>query len=153
MENLTEQQLEQINKDAYDFYCYFYQVAASVLEKKYAGKIDYETAKLIREKFIKKNEKRKQRDKIIKKIPLVKQVWQLYIELKWEKIEDGSVAKRWLKMMDALKVNELTTEDIKTAIANQDIYTTYFKEEFEAIAKHPYENNPDTAETQNTESL
>lgn len=138
MENFTEQQLEQINKDAYNFYCYFYNEAAGVLEDKYGGKIDYETAKLIREKLIKKNEKRKQRDKIIKKIPLVKQVWQLFIELKWEKIEDGSVAKRWLKMMDTLNVNELTTEDIKAAIANQDIYTTYFKEEFEAIAKHPY---------------
>ena len=138
MENFTEQELKQIKKDAYDFYCYFYDVAAHRLENKYGGKIDYETAKLIREKFIKKNEKRKQRDKIIKKIPLVKQVWQLFIELKWEKIEDGSVAKRWLKMMDALKVNELTTEDIKTAIANEEVYTTYFKSEFEEIAKSPY---------------
>ena len=153
MENLTEQQLEQINKDAYDFFCYFYKVASTCLEEKFDGKIDYETAKLIIEKHNKKREKRKQRDKIIKKIPLVKQVWQLYIELKWEKIEDGSVAKRWLKMMDALNVDELTSEDIKSAIANQDIYTTYFKSEFEAIARHPYENNPDTAETQNTESL
>ena len=146
MENFTEQQLEQINKDAYDFYCCFYNEAAGVLEDKYGGKIDYETAKLIREKLIKKHEKRKQRDKIIKKIPLVKQIWQLFIELKWEKIEDGSIAEYWLKMMDALNVDELTCEDIKSAIVNQDIYTTYFKSEFEKIAKHPYTHQTETTE-------
>lgn len=144
MENFTEQQLEQIKKDAYNIYCCFYKEAAGRLKNKYGGKIDYETAKLIIEKQIKKHEKREKRAETIKKIPLVKQIWQLYIELKWEKIDDGWNAKYWLKMMDALNVGELTCEDIKSAIANQDIYTTYFKEEFEAIAKHPYTNQAET---------
>ncbi len=137
MSNFTEQEMEQIKKDAYKCYCYFYKIAAWQLEKNYDGAMDYETAQAILTKN--KTAAADEQTAAAQNAALVKQIWQLYNEFRVAKIYDEQVAKNLLRMMEALNVTFVTVDDVKSAIEDKELYNVYFAKRFEKIVEPPYE--------------
>lgn len=134
MGTIEEDRLANAKKQAHGLYrhIYFNYVINRLIEK-FSGAMDYNTAKQLAEKYDKKLEKKLARGEKINKIPLIRSIYHFIMCFKAATLNDGEIAHFCLAMMDALGVDNLTVEDITSALANDEVYNRYFKEDFEFL--------------------
>ncbi len=134
MGTIEEDKMNNAKKHAYELYEYIYSIdVINRLIEKFNCEIDYDTAEQLAVKFDKKQKKKFARAVKINKIPLIRSIYHFIMGFKAASLKDGDIAHFCLAMMDALGVDNLTVEDIDSALRDKEVYNRYFKDDFEFL--------------------